>query len=185
MRIRRAGRSSSQNHSVSSHVLPSPPSPARRLQNQPVSRPDLAAVDRGELFHLARGAYEPLTAGEAGFAAFDAVRALHPVLGEEGEGHRLQEDDLADGAVPAAPAARSARAGADGETVQPHGVAVLQHLGVGDPGVGHVGMDGARAVEAGTGAGAAADGLVETEARIAEEQVVHRALAAGERARAP
>src|SRR3954467_12047882 len=158
---------------------PPPPSPARRLQDEPVSRPDLAAVDGSELLHLARGADEPLASGLARLAAFHAVGALHPVLGEEGEGHRRQEGDLAYGAVSSPPAARPARAPADGEALQAHGVAVLQHLGVGDAGVGHVGMNGARPREPSPGAGAAADRLVEAEALAAEEEVVHRSLAAG------
>ena len=56
---------------------------------------------------------------------------------------------------------------------------MLQHLGIGDPRVRHVGVDGARAVEARPGPGAAADRLVVAEALVAEEQVVHRPLAAG------
>src|SRR3954462_4484402 len=92
---------------------PPPPSPARRLQDEPVSRPDLAAVDGSELLHLARGADQPLAPGLARLAALHAIGALHPVLGEEGEGHRRQEGDLAHGAVSPPPAPRSARAPTD------------------------------------------------------------------------
>src|SRR5436305_6387699 len=106
-----------------------PPSPARRLQDEAVARPDLAAVDGGELLHLARGADEPLASGLARLAPFHAVGALHPVLGEEGEGHRRHGGYLAYGAVSSSPAPCSARALTDGEALQAHGVAVLQHLG--------------------------------------------------------
>src|SRR4051794_889827 len=113
-----------------------PPSPARRLQDEPVSRPDLAAVDGSELLHLARGARgegaappprprgggAPLAPGRAGLAAFHAGGAPPPVRGEGGGGHRRQEGDLAYGAVPPPPAARPARAPADGEALQAHGV---------------------------------------------------------------
>src|SRR5487761_1874345 len=54
--------------------------------------------------------------------------------------------------------------------------APLQHFGIGEPGVGHVRVDRRRAVEARTGAGSAADGLVILVARVTEGEVVHRAL---------
>ncbi len=56
---------------------------------------------------------------------------------------------------------------------------MLEHLGIGDRGVGHVAVHRVGAVEAGAGAAAAADRLVVAEALVAEQHVVHRALAAG------
>ncbi len=55
---------------------------------------------------------------------------------------------------------------------------MLDDLGVGDAGVGHVGVHAARAVRALDGAAAPTDGLVVAEAVVSEAQVVHRALAA-------
>jgi hypothetical protein len=101
------------------------------------------------------------------------------MLGEERQRHRREEGKLAHHAVAAAPAAAATGARAQREALETHGVAVLQKLGVGDAGVGHVGVHAACAVEIRAGAGAAADGFVVAEGGVAEEQVVHRALAAG------
>ena len=57
-----------------------------------------------------------------------------------------------------APAA--ARAAADREALEQHRKPRLEHLGIGEAGVGHVGLDRARPVEIGAGAGAAGDRLI-------------------------
>ncbi len=115
----------------------------------------------------------------AGLASGHPVGALPPVLAEDRDRQRAQETELADGAAAAGEAPPPARAPADGEPLQPHRIAVLEHLRIGDRGVRHVAVNGVRAGEAGPGAGAAADGLVVAEAAVAEEHVVHRPLAAG------
>ena len=78
--------------------------------------------------------------------------------------------------VPAAVSALAAAAPAHGEGLQPHREAPLEHLGIGEAGVGHVRVHGARAVVARAGPGAAAQGLVILVALVAVKHVVHRAL---------
>lgn len=91
----------------------------------------------------------------------------------------FQKLDLANDAVAAFPGSVSAAAFADGELVESYGIALLKDLGIGDGGVGHVGMDGGGAVVSFSGSAAAADGLVVAEGVVAEEEVVHGALGAG------
>ena len=76
----------------------------------------------------------------------------------------------------------AAGAAADREALQPHRIAQFEHLGVGHPRVGHVGLHRRGAVEARPGAGAAADRFVVLAGRVAEQEVVHRRLRAGDRA---
>ena len=76
----------------------------------------------------------------------------------------------------------AARPAPDGELLQHHRIAGLQHLGIGQAAVGHVGLHRIGAVEARPRAGAAADGLVILALRVAEGEVVHRALGGGEHA---
>ncbi len=79
----------------------------------------------------------------------------------------------------------AARAGADRVALQPHREAELEHLGVGQARVGHVGLHDAVPSKPPTrpsasnaaGARAAGDRLVVLVARVAEGEVVHRALA--------
>ena len=87
-------------------------------------------------------------------------------------------------AAPSPPCHSSGAAGAasDRETVQPHRIAQFQHLRVGHPRVGHVRLHRGDAVEPGSGAGAAADRFVILPVRVAEQEVVHRRLRAGDRA---
>ena len=97
-------------------------------------------------------------------------------------GSRARDEDRnaleAHQAVAASVGAGAPGAATQGEAVEAHGVAVLEHLRVGDLGVGHVGVHPARAVPPGGRTGAAADGLVVAESLVAEAEVVHGALAA-------
>ena len=93
--------------------------------------------------------------------------------------HRRQEADAPDSPVAAATRARAARAVADAERLHPHREPALQDLGIGQPRVGHVDLDGAGPIGGGGGAGPAADGLVVLPVLVAEGEVVHRALAIG------
>ncbi len=104
------------------------------------------------------------------------------MLRQQRQRHRRQEGQIAHHSVAAAVAPGAARARAQREAFEAHRIAVLEQLGIGDAGIGHVSVHGTRAGEAGAGAGAAADGLVETETVVAEEHVVHRPLAASRQA---
>ena len=148
------------------------------MHDQAVAGGDLGAVDGAEGFARPVGANDVLGAALSGLAAGHAVGARSAVLAENGQGHGLEERDLADRAVTAAVLPGTAGAPSDGEAVETHGVTLLQDLGVGDPGIGHVRVHGIGSVEAGPRPAAAADGLVVAEPVRAEERVVHRALAA-------
>ncbi len=64
----------------------------------------------------------------------------------------------------------------DRERLEPHRKAPFEHLGIGEPRIGHVRLHDARAVEVRTGAGAARDRLVVLVRVVAEREVVHRPL---------
>jgi hypothetical protein len=66
--------------------------------------------------------------------------------------------------------------------VQPHGIAGFQDFGVGQAGIGHVCVDGIGPVALSGRSTAAAGRFVIPERRVAEEQVVHGALACGSQA---
>ena len=87
--------------------------------------------------------------------------------------------EFADDAIATVPLANAAGSAAHGELAEAHGVALLDDLGIGDGGVGHVRVQGMSAVVAISSAGATGDGFVVAEACAAEEEIVHRALAAG------
>ena len=104
------------------------------------------------------------------------------MLAEDRQRHGREKRQLADGAVAPPEAPRPPRAAADREALHAHRKPVLEDLRVGHARVGHVTVHGARAVEAGAGAAAAADRLVVAEPPVAEQDVVHRPLAAGREA---
>jgi hypothetical protein len=62
------------------------------------------------------------------------------MLGEQGEGERGKKLDLADDAIAPGVLAFSTGAATNGELLEPHGIAPLEDLGIGDGGVGHVGL---------------------------------------------
>jgi hypothetical protein len=91
---------------------------------------------------------DPVAAEGARLAARHPERGDAAVAGQRGDGHRLVESDPADAAVPAVPAARAAAAGPDPVGLQQHRVPPFEDLGVGEPGVGHLGLHDVGAVEA-------------------------------------
>src|SRR5690606_21942688 len=92
-------------------------------------------------------AHEVATEGARLAAAYSEGAHAAPA-GKERAAHRLQEADHAPRAVATAPPAVAARTAADRELLEQHGVSELQDLGVGEPGVGHVHVDGGGAMEA-------------------------------------
>ncbi len=105
-----------------------------------------------------------------------AVRREAPAARQDRRGHRLEKSDAPDRPVAAAPAAPAARAAADLEALEQHREAPFEHFGIGEPGIGHVGLHHVRAVKARAGARAARYGLVVLEAGVAEREIIHRAL---------
>ena len=80
--------------------------------------------------------------------------------------------------------ARAAGIGADGEFFQQHRITRFQNLRIGEARIGHMRVHRRHAVEIASRARAAADGFIILMARIAEGEIVHRALARGEHAQA-
>lgn len=101
------------------------------------------------------------------------------MLGQQRDLKLFQKLDLPNNAVAAFPGSVSSAAFADSELVESYWIPLLQYFGIGDGGVGHVGVNGRGAVVSFASAGAAADGLVVAEGIVAEEEVVHGALGAG------
>ena len=98
------------------------------------------------------------------------------MVGQQRARQRRPEFQPPHRAVAAAVAARAARAAPDRELPHQHREFRLEDLRIGEPRVGHVGLHGIAAVEIRSRAGAAGDGLVVLQPRVAECQVVHRAL---------
>lgn len=69
-----------------------------------------------------------------------AIRRDHAVAGEHVDLHGLFESEPSHQAVAAAMATRTAGTVAEIERFEYHRVAPLQHLGIGEPAVRHVGM---------------------------------------------
>jgi hypothetical protein len=118
---------------------------------------------------------DPVPAERARLAAGQAEGGDAAVAGQGGDGHGLVEPEPADAAVAAVPAAGAGAAGPDPVGLEQHRVAPLEHLGVGEPGVGHLGLHDVGAVEAVARAGAAGYRLVVLVAVVPERHVVHRA----------
>ncbi|CNU06369.1 Uncharacterised protein [Mycobacterium tuberculosis] len=96
------------------------------------------------------------------------------MTGERADRHRLGELEASDGAVAAPPATGAPAALTYGELAQQHRVAPLQHLGIGEPGVGHVRLHHRGPVVPVTGPGARSYGFVVLVPLVAERDVVHR-----------
>ena len=117
---------------------------------------------------------DPVAAQAPRLAAGQAEGRDAAVAGERGDGHRLAEAEPADAAVAAAPAAGAAAARPDPVRLEQHRVAPLQLLGIGEPGVGHLGLHHVGAVEAVARARTAGHRLVVLVPVVAERHVVHR-----------
>ena len=132
------------------------PAAARCLDDEPVACRELDDRRRRQVLAAAVGAQHVVAAALTRPAAGEARRRHTPPVRENRRLHRLEELDFADDAVAAAPPPGPARAAADREFGDAHGIALLEHLGIGEARVRHVCMHGARARETGPGAGSAA-----------------------------
>src|SRR5204863_1715638 len=108
---------------------------------------------------------DPLAPRGARLPAFDAVGPLAAVLRQQRELDRLEKGDLTHDPVAAAEESGAAGTPAHGKALQPHRVAQLEHLRIGDAGIRHVTVDGARAVPSRSRPRAAAHRLVVAEPR--------------------
>ena len=123
------------------------------------------------------------SSGRARPAAAGKAEGPHAAMARQDRAvHLLEEADACAGAVAGVPLAAPAGTSADVEILQHHRKAQFQHLRVGEPRIGHVGVHGVGAVEARAGRRAGADRLVILIGRVAEGEVVHRALRGGQRA---
>src|SRR3954454_4106005 len=104
------------------------PSPARRLDDEGITRPHLRLVAPLQPVDPSVRPLDPLVTAGAEPAARETEGGHLAVVGEEGGRHRLEEADLADCAVAALVAALAARAAVDAVADQRDGVAPLQHL---------------------------------------------------------
>src|SRR5262249_42690209 len=143
-----------------------------------------AGVDDGGVaalqpFHAAVLPAHGILADLTRLAAGQAERAHAAASRENRAFHFFEEADGAADAVAGFPFAAPARTLADVKILEQHRIAELEHLRIGEARVGHVRVDGIGAVEAGSGRRAGADRLVILMARIAEVEIVHRALRGG------
>ena len=116
--------------------------PARRFDHEHVAGAHVCLRRRTERFNAAVLALNPIDARGAGFAAGQAVRRDGAAVGQYCGGHRRTKANAADGAVAAAVGASAAGISPDAELLNQNRKAALQHFGIGEAGVGHVGMDG-------------------------------------------
>ena len=112
--------------------------------------------------------------GRHGHPARRPVRGNATVVGQDGCATRLSAKlELA---VAAMAGAEGPPSRGEWRRFRPAPASAIQSLRSGETTVGHMRVDGARAVEIGTGAGAAANGLVILGRFVAEGEIVHRAL---------
>ncbi len=132
-----------------------------------------------QLFDFPAGADQLLLPDRTGLTAGRTIRAGAAVLAEERQSDRGEKGQLADHSVTPAKLPASTGAATDREALEPHGVADFEDLRVSDSGIGHVGVDRARARKAWPGTSAAAHGFVVAEMLVAKQHIVHGALTAG------
>jgi hypothetical protein len=159
--------------------LPTVTSTAGRLDDQPVAGLHRASVHGTQLDRFAVRTNHALSASCSRLATSHAERRHHAVLCQQGQLCIFEKHDLTLEAVAASPSTCTARPGAHAESLDTHRVTVLENLRVRDARVGHVRVHGARAVVVRTRATTPAQCLVVAVTRVAEDQVVHRTLAAG------
>src|ERR1700730_12745136 len=136
-------------------------------------------IAAGELVDAAILAPHGILADWTVFAAGKPERRNAPVPGQNSAFHSFQATDGANDTVARIPAPAAARTLADMKVLEQDGIAEFQYFGIGEPRVGHVGVNGIGTGEAGPGRRAGADRLVVLIPRVAEVQIVHGALRRG------
>src|SRR5262249_43768178 len=145
---------------------------SRRLDDHRLVGVDDGSVGAFEFFHSSVVAPYRVLAHLTRFAARQAERAYPAVAGQDRAVHLFQKTDGAANAVAGVPLAAPAGAFADMEILEHHRIAELEHLRIGEAGIGHVGVHGIGTWEARTRGGARADGLVVLVCGVAEVEVV-------------
>src|SRR6185437_4561425 len=153
--------------------------PTRGLEDEQVTGTDRHRVTTGHGHDGPVRPLDPVPPQRPGQAARHPVRRHPPVTGQGRHRHRLAEPDLPVAPVATAPAARAPAAPPDRVPLQSHRVPPLQHLGIGEPGVGHVRLHHVRARETVSRPRPARHRLVVLVPLVAERDVVHRARALG------
>src|SRR6185369_1071705 len=120
---------------------------ARRRHIEGIAGPHLAFVSTQQFDHRTVLAFNPIPPERRRPAARHAIGPDPAMAGEDGGGHAFQEADPADNAVPALVPALAAGAAPDLEFLQKDGKAPFQHLGIGEAGIGHMGLNRIGAVE--------------------------------------
>src|SRR5262249_51392057 len=154
----------------------------RRLNDDRLAGIDDGGIGARKLLHAAVVAPHGVLADLTGFASRQSERTHAAVPRQDRAIHLFQETDGAAHAVAGIPAAASARTFTDVEVLEQHRIAELQHLRVGQSGVGHVGVHGVGAGKTRARRRARTYRLVVLVLGVAEIEVVHGALGGGERA---
>ena len=112
------------------------------------------------------------------FASPDPIGTEDPPLGEQTDGNILQKHELPDNSIASSEFPSSSWPPPLLELPHNNRIGILEWLNIGNPGVGHVALNGGT-VPALPCASSSADGLVISEFISAEYEIVHGALAAG------
>src|SRR5271165_4558114 len=105
-----------------------------------VARPHLGLPDGPQHLDAAVRPLDAVLAGKPGRAPRHAEGAQYASVAQDGGRHGFEESDPPDSSVAAAPAPRAAGACANLVRIEAHRKAKFEHLRIGEPGVGHVGL---------------------------------------------
>ena len=153
-----------------------------RLDDHGFAGVDDGGVAAGKALHAPVVAARPVLADVTGLAPGQPERAHAAMPRQNRAVHFFQETNRAAHAVASVPFAAPARAFADVEVLEQHGITKFQHFGIGEARIGHVGVHGVGTGKSGTRRRARADRLVVLIFRVPEVEIVHGPLRGGERA---
>lgn len=98
------------------------------------------------------------------FAAIETIGVVYPAFGEDGNLHGDAEFDVADDTIATLVLSIATTASSETEFTEQHRIATLEDFGIGDAGIGHVGVNAIRSVPGGTSTRTSGDGFVVAEA---------------------